>query len=260
MDTQTALIQLLLSLLSDPKVAQDFQKDPAGYLASCGLSQVSPEQVHDAAALVADQHAPKPHHGGGEHHHPHPAPAPEPEHHESTIKYLQSIITNNYIDDRDTVVDNSIHQNIHAGGDVNQVFDNDTVIASGDGAVAAGGDISDSTLTTGDGNVLGDGNQVGDGNNGAFGAGSTANQATFGDTTVADGGALTVGGTAGATNSTDGSYNDTTTTVDESTSVDGSYNNSSDTDVSSSTDSHDHTTDASFNHTDLGSHNDVAVG
>jgi hypothetical protein len=260
MDTSSALIQLLLSLLSDPKVAQDFQKDPAGYLASCGLASVTPEQVHDAATLVADHHTPKPHHGGGEHHHPQPAPAPE--HHETTVKYLQSIITNNYIDDRDTTVDNSIHQTIHADGDVNQHFDTTTTLATGDGSVAANGAITGSTVTTGDGNVLGNGNQVGDGNTAAYGAGSTANHAAFGDPTVSDGSGLSVAGPASGTDATSGSFNHATQTTDDSTHIDGSFTNESTTDVSNTVDSHNHTATDSFNHTDVASHNaaDIAVG
>ena len=44
------------------------------------------------------------------------------------------------VDDRDTIVDQSVNQNIWADGDVEQYFDNDAVIASGDDSVAAGDD------------------------------------------------------------------------------------------------------------------------
>ena len=57
------------------------------------------------------------------------------------------------------------------GGDVDQDIETHSTTASGDGAVAAGGDIRDSTVTTGDdnqvgiGNIRGDNNVQGDDNN-----------------------------------------------------------------------------------------------
>ena len=44
------------------------------------------------------------------------------------------------MDDRDTITDQSVNQNIWADGDVKQWFDNDSVVASGDRANAAGDD------------------------------------------------------------------------------------------------------------------------
>jgi hypothetical protein len=44
------------------------------------------------------------------------------------------------LDDRDTITDQSVNQNIWAHGDVEQWFDHDAVVASGDRAVAAGDD------------------------------------------------------------------------------------------------------------------------
>ena len=267
MDTPTTLIQLLLNLLSDPKAAAEFQENPSAFLATCGITDVTPEQVHDAAVLVADQHTPKPHHGGeqnggGEqHHHTPPPPAPEPDHHdhESAVKYLQTIVTNNWIDDRDTTVDNSIHQVINADGDVNQTIDNDTVIASGDGSVAAGGDIEDSQIVTGDDNVFGDDNVTGDGNTGAFGDGSNAYTADISDSTVADGSGLSVGGAATGTDTTTDSFNETDTSTSTSDSVDGSYNNSDTTDTSYDIDDNSETNTNVDNHTDDASHNAVEV-
>jgi hypothetical protein len=122
------------------------------------------------------------------------------------------------IDDRDTTVDNSVNQNIEAFGDVNQTFDNDIVsgdgavaagdasqVNTGDGAVQAGGDITDATIATGDvqgsvtgdvtDSVVGDGNQVVDDSTvGAvtFGEGDATNvaaeNAVLGDGTIVDGG------------------------------------------------------------------------
>ena len=75
---------------------------------------------------------------------------------------------NDYFSDDDTVVDNSVNQNIVAAGDVHQDFDN--VTASGE-AVANSGEIHDSNVITGgvEDSVVGDdvnleGSAVGDGN------------------------------------------------------------------------------------------------
>ena len=86
-------------------------------------------------------------------------------------------IPNNYtyssVDDRDTIVDQSVNQNIWAKGDVKQSFD-DSVIASGDGAIAAGDDVDDAI--TGDGNVVGDGNVTGNGDGNVTGDDNVAGQ------------------------------------------------------------------------------------
>lgn len=261
MDTPTTLIQLLLNLLSDPKAAAEFQENPQAFLATCGLAAVTPEEVHDAAVLVADQHASKPHHGGGDHPH-HTPPPPAPDHgddHESAVKYLQTIVTNNWIDDRDTTVDNSIHQVINADGDVNQTIDNDTVIASGDGSVAAGGDIEDSTVTTGNGNAVGDGSLAGDDNTVAYGAGD-ANSATLSDVTVDDGGALAVGGAASGVDSTSGSFNEETNSSTTTTTTEDSFNDTTTSDTSYDVDDNSETNTNVDNHNDFASHNDVVVG
>ena len=62
-------------------------------------------------------------------------------------------------------VDNSVNQQIDTGGgDFDQDIRHPAPTASGDGAVAAGGDIRNSTVTSGDGNQVGDDNIRGDGN------------------------------------------------------------------------------------------------
>lgn len=55
-------------------------------------------------------------------------------------------ITNSYtyVDDRDTLIDQSVTQQIWAEGDVTQYFENQAVVASGDGAIASGADTSSS--------------------------------------------------------------------------------------------------------------------
>ncbi len=162
-----------------------------------------------------------------------PAPTPDPTdsaleqvvqqiNHYTTIvnvneqTYIDNDITN--IDDRDTTVDNSVNQNIEAFGDVNQSFDNDVVsgdgavatgdasqVNTGEGAVQAGGDISGSTVATGDvggsvtgdvsDSVVGDGNQVIDDSlvgAAAFGGGDATNVAA--DNAVLGDGTLVAGG------------------------------------------------------------------
>jgi hypothetical protein len=71
-------------------------------------------------------------------------PRDDDDDHAHAVQQL-SYVVNNYsytsrIDDRDTITDQSVNQNIWADGDVVQLFDNDAVIASGDHAVAAGDD------------------------------------------------------------------------------------------------------------------------
>ncbi len=126
--------------------------------------------------------------------------------------------------------------------------------------MAAGGDIEDSTITTGNGNVVGDGNNVvdGDDNTTAFGSGD-ANSASFEDVSVDDGGALSVGGTASGNYDVDNSGNEYSTETNNSTSIDDSYNQ--DNDFESSVSDEDTTisnTDVDTE-TNIGSGNDVTV-
>ncbi|GAA2869941.1 hypothetical protein GCM10010472_29110 [Pseudonocardia halophobica] len=267
MASPQTLIELLLSLLNDPEAAEAFKADPAAYIEGCGLTEFTAEDVHDAALLIQDNDDSdfdRKYDTGGNHHHtPPPPPHKEPHEsdHEHAVKYLNTYVTNNWIDDRDTIVDNSINQDIDTGGgDFDQEIDIDAVTASGDGAVAAGGDIEDSTITTGNGNVVGDGNNVvdGDDNTTAFGSGD-ANSASFEDVSVDDGGALSVGGTASGNYDVDNSGNEYSTETNNSTSIDDSYNQ--DNDFESSVSDEDTTisnTDVDTE-TNIGSGNDVTV-
>ncbi|HEY2204613.1 MAG TPA: IniB N-terminal domain-containing protein [Pseudonocardia sp.] len=210
MAVSTSLLDWLLDLLRDPEARAAFQADPEGYLNQCGFNDVSSGDVHDALSLISDSdhshsdhgvHYPPPHHSGGG---------------EDAAHYLNNYITNNYtvIDQHDTNIDNSVHQNIDThGGDFDQTIDNDPVVASGDGAVAAGGDIRDSTVTTGDRNVVGDDNHAvtGDDNTTAFGSGN-ATDADLSHTRFGDGSGVSLNGDAHGHN-TD---NDTTTAVHNS--------------------------------------------
>ena len=123
------------------------------------------------------------------------------------------------MDDRDTITDQSVNQNIWADGDVTQWFDNDAVVASGDHSTAAGGiDVDNST---------------GDENNHSI-------NLTTGDL----GGGIAIGNTD---NSVDDSFNDDHSTNDDH-SVEDSYNTDLDLDVDvedSFNDNSDHSTDNS---------------
>ena len=215
--TSTSLLDWLLSLLRDPDARAAFLSDPNGYLNECGFHDVSSADVHEALSVISDNDA-------YSNHHVH-YPPPNDYHHDSNpAHYLNNYITNNYttIEEHNTYVDDSVHQNVDThGGDFNQVIDNDPVIASGDGAVAAGGDIRDSTLTTGNNNVVGHDNQAvtGEGNTTAFGSGD-ATTADLGHTRIGDGGSLSIGGDAYGHNED----NDTSTSVHNSGSGNTSVN------------------------------------
>jgi hypothetical protein len=266
MTTSTSLLELLLNLLRDPSALAAYRDDPEGFLSSCG--DVSPEDIREALVLLEDNQDAsfdREYNTGGNHVHvPPPPPAPEPEPGESdseaAVRYLNTYITNNHIDDRDTIVDNSVNQQIDTGGgDFDQDIDIDSTVASGDGSVAAGDDIEDSEIVTGDDNVVGDGNVTGDGNvvgddneavigddnTTGFGDGDATSVDVDGDVRVDDGGSLAVGGDStvdntdnsvedshndNSDNSVEDSYNDNSSYTDESdNSLEDSYNDNSDT-------------------------------
>lgn len=213
MTTSTSLIEMILNLLRDPDARAAFLADSDGYLSSCGLQDLSSDDIHDALVLLQDNDTadfsrdyntggnsvavatPAPvHHGGHDH--------------DDAVRYLNTYITNNYVDDRDTITDNSINQQIDTGGgDFDQDIDIDSVVASGDGAVAAGDDIEDSTIVTGDENVVGDNNQAvtGDGNTTSFGSGDATSTDVGGDVNVGSGGGFASGSGTVVVDNTDNS-------------------------------------------------------
>jgi hypothetical protein len=285
MTTSTSLLDLLFNLFRDPEAKAAFKDDPNGYLANCGA--ISPDDVRDALVLLQDdqeadldrEYTSGASHTSGHGHIAPPPPAPEKDNgesdHEAAVRYLNTYVTNNYVDNRDTNIDNSVNQQIDTGGgNFDQDIDIDSTVATGDGAVAAGDDIEDSDIVTGDdnqvgeGNLAGDGNLVGDANDvisgddntTAFGDGD-ADRSALKDVGVNHGGALSVGATATGDYDANGSFNDTDASTTNSTEFDGSFNtdnnaasssfNEAGTDVD--TDSHDTT------HTDVQSHNDLGI-
>jgi hypothetical protein len=247
-----SLLEFIRDLLSDDQLRQDFSQNPEATLASHGLSDLSADDVHDALVLAEDNQTadfsrhfdvgnggftvPPVHHSAGV------------DNHHEAISYLDNFVTNNF------VTDNSINQQIDTdGGDFDQDIDVHNATANGAGAVAVGGDVDDSPITTGngntdgDGNVNGNGNITGDGNDGnltgsgdgnvvgngnqavtgdhnttAFGGGDATN---VGDVHVGDGGAFGVGSGTVAVDNSDNSQHD-------SGNVDNSQHNSGNDDHS----------------------------
>jgi hypothetical protein len=197
-----SLLDLLLELLRDGEEAEQFAEKPDEYLKSKGLEGICAEDVKDAAPLVLD-FAPVSFKGsfdrtydtgfdaggkgkrdeddGDKRKHDDDDDEARGKHggdddEDDAVKEIKNIL-NNYsytsVDDRDTIVDQSVNQQIYNKGLLFQEFDNDSVVASGDGAVAAGenvygaatgdgavaagGDIN-GDVVTGDGNVTGHGN------------------------------------------------------------------------------------------------------
>ncbi|MDN3497417.1 IniB N-terminal domain-containing protein [Planococcus sp. APC 4015] len=128
-----ALIEFILSLLRDPDVAAEFEDDPEQALISRGLNHASASDVAAVAPVIIERT------------HVVQVAVPrrvESESHSSpVIREIKQVVSNvQWVDDRDTIVDQSVNQNIWAEGDVTQTFDNDAIVASGDDAVAAGED------------------------------------------------------------------------------------------------------------------------
>ncbi|KAF2413883.1 hypothetical protein B1729_07395 [Microbacterium sp. B35-04] len=143
-----ALIEFILSLLNDPAAAAEFEEDPEGTLARNGLSDACVDDVRAVAPVIVDRPDvyPKP---AGQ-----PAAPPGPPKPTTVEKEITNITQSFSIDNRATIVDQSVNQNIWADGDVNQIFDQEAVVNSGDNGAAAGEDAtvdnSNDTTTVGD--------------------------------------------------------------------------------------------------------------
>ncbi len=280
-----SILEFLEKMIDNTSLRDWFARDPQGALAHYDLHDVSPEDVRDAIVLADDSQTADfsrnydtgfrgslPGNGGG--HHTGDSTGHHTSGHQEAVEHLSRYVTNNFVDDRDTNVDDSVNEQIRThGGDVDQTIRTDSTTASGDGAVAAHGDIRDSQVTTGndnqvgdsnikgDNNVQGDDNNVvhGDHNTTAFGSGA-ANSADLHDVHVSNGGALSVAGPANGFQDTVDSHNHTTTTTTNTLDIDDSGNTHTDLTEDSnnhfrentSTDSHNHT------HNELFSHNHVA--
>jgi hypothetical protein len=254
------LLEFLRSLIFDDEARQEFADNPEQALDDAGLGHLSADDVRDALEIMQDDSqdadfSREYNTGGNEVNIAAPAPV---EHHdggsESAAEYINKYITNNYVtNEGDTITDNSINQQIDTGGgDFNQDIDVDSTVASGDGAVAAGDDIEDSTITTGhdnvvgDNNISGDGNTsisgdgnsavIGDGNTSGFGDGDVSSTDIDGDVSVDDGSSFAIGGSSSVDNS---NYEDNDTSIDASdNSTNDSFNETSDWQDNSDNSSH----------------------
>jgi hypothetical protein len=262
------LLQFLLDLLRDPQTQAQFDADPQATLTAAGLNGMCFADVRDALPLVMD-HAPaavaarydddvraasasavavvgeEHHHGGGGEHHWIPGPV-LPAHTPEVEKVIQQLqyVTNNYAyDSHDTNLETNLEQNIRANGDVTTTLNQP--VASGAGAVAAGGDIT-APVATGEGSAAGDGNMVNHDGTASFGAGNAAT--VGGDIAAGEGGAVSLNdaaagaytdesatnfGSGAASSQGDAAHTETpTTTV---TQTDNSATDSNNTDNSTTT-------------------------
>ena len=139
-----ALIEFILSLLNDPAAAEEFEEDPQGTLSRVGLSDACVEDVRAVAPVIVDRPDV----------HPKPPTPPGPPGPPSVEKEIMNITNSFSIDNRATIVDQSVNQNIWADGDVNQIFDQEAIVNSGDNGAAAGEDAdvdnSETDVETGD--------------------------------------------------------------------------------------------------------------
>ncbi|WP_237774271.1 IniB N-terminal domain-containing protein [Actinosynnema sp. ALI-1.44] len=267
----TSLLQFILSLLRDPEFKQEFRDDPAGTLEKHGLEGLCGQDVADVLPLVVDNSRvslDRSYETGNNHvmvvpppPSPHPMPG-EPGLH-SVVRQFD-YITNTYVynDSHDTVLDNSVNQNIWAYGDVFQKFDNDPVVASGDGAVAAGDDVDD--VNTGDIDAD-DGAAVAVGGNAT---GSNDDNSTQANVHNFGSGEVAVAGTGGTATQNDsdshddiGSHNDVDVDIASNNDVNShndidSHNTTTTTTTTTATANSNNQIDS---HDDIGSHNDVDV-
>ncbi len=151
-----ALIEFILSLLRDPAAVAEFEADPEAALAAKGISMggLSAADIRSVVPVIVD--------------HPHVYPRaasyaaskPSVGQQSPAVREIQNVVNNfrsdNYVtvDNRSTIIDQSVNQNIWAEGDVTQSFDQVTNLAFGDGSVAAGNDgiltNTDTDVTIGD--------------------------------------------------------------------------------------------------------------
>ena len=254
MTEHLSLIEFIRKLLSSTDLQHAFKEDPEKALASVGLADVHAHDVKDALTLVHEDSAEPAHHEGHKDHDSgHDKGAPEPHHQESAAEYVNRYIHNSF--EKNTLVDHSLHQDVDTdGGNFDQELDFHPVSASGDGAVAAGGDIRDSTITTGhgnqvgDGNIKGDGNVVGNGNHAVtgdhnttgFGSGAVTSTEAGGDINVGAGAAFSSGGDASVNNSdnslhhSNNSFTDASSHDSGNTLTDNSAHDSNNTDIDAS--------------------------
>ena len=176
MNAVTSLLDFILNLLKNPQAQAEFRASPEQVLAAHGLTGVCAADIHEMLPLVTDHRSVEltsTSHSAP----PSVVPAPGDSDTHAAIEYLR-YITNTYTyEDHSVHIDESVHVNIWAVGDVAQTFDDSHVVRDGRGPVA-GGHIPGSVMP-GPGGAVGTGNWVGDGHGNTFGQGSNL---AYGDT------------------------------------------------------------------------------
>jgi hypothetical protein len=288
-----SLLDFILALLRDPQAQQEFRDDPGGTLDRHGFHGLCAQDVADALPLVVDNSRvslDRSFDVGNSNVSVHPVvpppPSPHPMHGEhgmdAVVRQFDYITnTYTYTDSHNTILDNSVNQNIWAHGNVYQAFDNDPVINSGAasfgsgdaynlGAVSANG--AGSAVAVGDGGATGsaDNNSTnahitnfGAGEVAVAGDGSNATQThvdshnTTDSHNSNDSHNMTDSHNTTASNNTTASHNDVDTHVDSHNDI----NSNNDLNSHNEVDSHDHidSHDDVLSHNDVGSHNDVDI-
>ncbi len=247
MSSTSNLVDIIRSLFGDPHAAAAFQADPQKFIQDNGMEDASYEEINEAVILACDGPvsqgavvtgstfgstvAPQVSSGGVSapaapaHSAPATPPPPPPappvdmppaQAVEQIVNYyVTEVHETTTVDDRDTYTDNSVQNNVVAenGAHVDITNDNDTVTASGDGAVAGGEDSDFEGVATGDGAVAAgddiDGNVNTGTNTGVigddadiddsiFGDGNTQVNDTSGTATVGDGNVVATDGSQAA--------------------------------------------------------------
>ena len=170
MNAEISLLDFILNLLKNPQAQTEFRASPEQVLAAHGLTGVCAADIHETLPLVTDHRsveltstshcAP-----------PSVVPAPGGDTH-AAIEYLR-YITSAYTYEDHSVhsvhIDESVHVNIWAVGDVAQTFDDSHVMPDGPGPVA-GGHIPGPVMP-GPGGPVSTGNWVDDSRGNTFGQG-----------------------------------------------------------------------------------------
>ena len=168
MTAVTSLLDFILNLLKNPQAQVEFRASPEQVLAAHGLTGVCAADIHETLPLVTDHrsveltstsHSAPPAVGS--------APGDSDTH--AAVEYLR-YITNTYTyEDHGVHIDDSVHVNIWAVGDVAQTLDGSHVVPDGPGPVA-GGHIPGPVMP-GPGGPVSTFNWVGDGHGNTFGQG-----------------------------------------------------------------------------------------
>jgi hypothetical protein len=168
MNAEISLLDFILNLLKNPQAQAEFRASPEQVLATHGLTGVCAADIHETLPLVTDHRSVE---LTSTSHSAPPSVVPAPGYGDThaAIEYLR-FITNAYTyEDHGVPIDESVHVNMWAVGDVAQTFDDSHVVPGSPGPVA-GGHIPGPAMP-GPGAPVSTGNWVGDGHRNTFGQG-----------------------------------------------------------------------------------------